>query len=268
MLLKKYIDSVFSLNLEDIKNETIEDVILHFHAKNLKRMYILKNNKAVYAITPKEIVDFFINYDIKQNIYEFLKNKENLEYFDVKKNIIDAYYEMRKKNLDFIPVCEDGQFIGEIDFNILNLKISYIVIKDELTDAYNKKYFDVIVEEYSDFDKPLGIIFIELENLSVYEGLYGVNFSQEVIKNFANTIKNSIRKIDFVFRWDNQFRIIIFNDLEVSSKVFTRIQTNLKNLMIDGICLPFKISFSHVPQLKEDILLAIESCEEELIKRD
>ena len=268
MFLKEYIDQIFAMDLNEIRNLSIEDVILHFHAKNLKRMYILDKDKVVFVITPKEIVEFFISYDIKQNAYEFLKNKEPLECFDAKKHIIDTYYEMRKRNLDFMPVCENDKIIGEVDFNILNLKISYIVIKDELTDVYNKKYFDVIIEEYSDFNKPIGIIFIELENLSIYEGLYGVNFSQEVIKNFANTIKYSIRKIDFVFRWDNQFRIIIFNNLEVTSKIFIRIQTNLKNLITDDMHLPFKMSFSHIPEMQDDILLALESCEEKLIKRN
>ena len=266
MFVKEYIDPVFSMDLEEIRYMSIEDLILHFHAKNLKRFYITHNQKVIFVITPKEIVDFFVNHDIKKNAYEFFKDKEPLECFDGKKHIIDVYYEMRRENLEFMPVCENGEFIGEIDFNVLSLKISYIVIKDELTGVYNKKYFDVIVEEYSDFDKPLGMIFVELEDLSIYEGLYGVNFSSDAIKEFANTIKNSVRKIDFVFRWDNQFRIIIFHDLEVTSKVFERIKTKLKNLKIEEISIPFKMSFSHVPELQEDILLAIQRGEEELIK--
>ena len=268
MFLKEYIDQVSTMNLKEIKDMSIEDLILHFHAKSAKRFYIIHNQKVIFVITPKEIVDFFVNHDIKKNAYEFFKNKEPLECFDGKKHIIDTYYEMRKRNLDFMPVCENDKIIGEVDFNILNLKISYIVIKDELSGVYNKKYFDVIIEEYSDFNKPIGIIFIELENLSIYEGLYGINFSQEVIKNFANTIKSSVRKIDFVFRWDNQFRIIIFNDLEITSKIFTRIQTNLKNLITDDMHLPFRSSFSHIPEMQDDIFLALEKCEEELIKRD
>ena len=268
MFLKEYIDSAYSVNLENIKELTIEDIILQFHAKNLKRIYLLKNNLPVFVITPKEIVDFFIKGNIKQNIYEFLKETDPIGCFDGKKHIIDAYYEMRKDKLDFIPVCENGKFIGEIDFSVLSLKISYIVIKDELSGVYNKKYFDVIVNEYTDFNKPLGIIFIELKDLSIYEGLYGMDFSGKVIKNFAQEIQNSVRKIDFVFRWDNQFRIIIFNNLEISAKIFSRIQNRLKTLETDSIHIPFKMCFSHVPEMQDDILLALQSCEEELIKRE
>ena len=269
MFLKEYIDPAFTMNLEEIKDMSIEDVVLQFHAKNLKRIYILKDKLPVFVITAKEIVDFFVNENIKQNIYEFLKDKDYINYFDAKKHIIDAYYEMRKNKSEFIPVCENDVFIGEVDFNILSLKISYIVIKDELTGVYNKKYFDVIINEYSDFNKPLGIIFIELKDLSIYEGLYGIKFSSQIIKNFAKEIQKNVRTIDFVFRWDNKFRVIIFNNLEISAKIFSRIQTKLKTLKTDDdIHLPFKMSFSHVPEMEDDIILALENCEEELIKRE
>ncbi len=266
MFLKEYIDKAFTMDLEKIKEMSVEDIILQFHVKNLTRVYILNENRPVFVITSKEIVNFFLNHDIKQNIYKLLKDKKPLDCFNAKKHIIDTYYEMRKENLDFMPVCENGKFIGEVDFNVLNLKISYIVIKDELTGVYNKKYFDVIIDEYADFDKPLGIVFIELKDLSVYEGLYGVDFSRKIIKKFAKEIQKSVRKIDFVFRWDNQFRIIVFNNLEITSKIFSRIQVKLKILEIDNIKIPFKMSFSHIPEMQNDIILALESCEEELIK--
>ena len=165
----------------------------------------------------------------------------------------------------FMPVCEEGEFIGEVDFDTLSLKVSYIVIKDELTGLYNKKYFDVLVEEYRNFDKPMGLIFIEIRDLSIYEGLYGIEMSQKILKTFGNVLQNSVRKIDFVFRWDNQFRIITFNDLEITSKIFSRIQSRLNSLKIDDIHISFKMCMSHIPQLQDDILLAIESCEEQFI---
>ena len=267
MFLKEYIDQAFTMNLEEIKDMSIEDLILHFHAKNLKRIYILKNNLPLFVITPQEIVNFFVNFDIKKNVYEFFKDKDYIECFDAKKHIIDVYYEMRRENLEFMPVCENSKFIGDIDFSVLSLKISYIVIKDELSGVYNKKYFDVIINEYTDFNKPLGIICIELNDLSIYEGLYGVEFASLVIKNFAKEIQKSVRKIDFVFRWDNQFRVIIFNNLEISAKIFSRIQMKLKNLKTDDINMPFKMSLSHVPEMEDDIILALENCEGELIKR-
>jgi len=104
--------------------------------------------------------------------------------------------------------------------------------------------------------------------LPVYEGLYGLETGEKIIKQFAKTISSSVRKIDFVFRWDNEFRIITFNDLEKTSIIYERIKENLSILEIDALKIPFNSCMSHVPELQNNILSAIEECEEKLIKRD
>ena len=268
MNLKDYIDKAETIDIEELKNKTLSDLIAKFHVKNILRMYILKENKPIYVFTPKEIVDIFLNNIQDKNAYEYLKEKSYLECFDSNLHIIDVYYQMRKNNKLFMPVCENGNFIGEIDFQTLSLKITFIVIKDPLSGVYNKKYFDVIIEEYKDFNKPLGFIFIEIKDLPIFEGLYGVDMVNEIIKTYAEYIKNSVRNIDFVFRWDNQFRIIIFNNLEVTAKVFERIKNRLENLKINDIKIPFNICMTHIPEINYDILMAVEECEERLIKRD
>jgi len=265
MLIKEYIDKVESVNLYELQDKTLEDIFLIFHAKNLKRLYILKDKKPIFVLTPREIVDIFINKTEKSNAFDFFKNKDFLGCFESDKHVIDAYYEMRRDNMAFVPVCENGEFIGEVDFDTLSLKVSYIVIKDELTGLFNRKYFDVIIEEYKDFNKPLGLIFIEVKDLSIYEGLYGIDMSQKILKTFADVLKSSVRTIDFIFRWENQFRIITFNNLEITSKIFSRIQNKLETLKVNDIHIPFTMCMSHIPQLQSDIILALQHCEEEFI---
>jgi len=266
--IKDYLDKIESLELDEIKNKTLTDVIVKFHARHINRLYILKNKKPIFVLTPKEIVEIFLKNLQNTNAYEFFKDKDYLKCFYTNINIIDAYYQMRKDNLSFIPVCENDEIIGELDFNTFSLKITYFVIKDELTGVYNKKYFDVLIEEYNDIDKPMGLLFIEIKDLPIYEGLYGIDMIQSIIKSFAKVIVNSVRSIDFVFRWDNQFRVIIFNDLEITAKVFERINERLNNLEINGINIPFKICMTHVEEYNNDILLAIEEGERKLIERD
>ena len=267
MKVRKYVDEVMTFELDDLKDKTLEDLILKFHAKNLKRLYIVKNKKPIAVISPKEIISIFLNKEQAKNAYEYFKDKEDIRCFRGDENIVDVYYKMRKENISFIPVCDNGQIIGELDFDTLSLKISYIIVKDELTHVYNRKYFEVLMEEYNDFSKPLGIIFISIENLPVYEGLYGIEMGEKIIKGFADTIVRSVRKIDFVFRWDNEFRIITFNDLEKTTLIYERIKKNLSELEIDSLKIPFDTCIAHVPELQGDIFCAIEECEEKLIKR-
>jgi len=268
MQIKDYIDKIKTVDFEEIKNLKVEDLIYKFHAKKCEKLYLLKENKPVFVLEPKKIVDIFLHHQNEKTLEEFLSDKSFLKCFDSEMNIIDAYYQMRKENLEYIPVCENGTVIGEINFNILSLKISYIVIKDELTGVFNRKYFDVIIEEYNDFNKPMGLIFIEIQNLPIYEGLYGIETVHKIFKSYAEILKNSLRDIDFIFRLDNQFRIIIFNNLEITIKIVERIKDKLNNFTIEGIHIPYKLSFSHIPELENNIISAIEECERKLIERD
>jgi len=265
-MIKDYVDKIEAVELEELKNKTLTDVIAKFHVKNINRFYILKNKKPIFVLTPKKIVEIFLKNLQNQNAYNFFKDNEYLKCFDINIHIIDAYYEMRKENMDFVPVCENDGIIGELDFNTFSLKITYFVIKDELTGVYNKKYFDVLIEEYNEFNKPVGLIFIEIKDLPIYEGLYGVDMVYKIIRLFAKTITNSVRNIDFVFRWDNQFRVIVFNNLEVTAKVLERIKHKLNNLEVDGIKIPFKICMTHTEEYNNDILMAVEEGERKLIK--
>jgi len=267
MKIKNYVDNVQTIDFEEIKNLKIEDLIYKFHKEKYKKLYVLKENKPNFVLDYKKIVELFINNQIKKPV-EILLNKDYLKCFDAEMNIIDTYYQMRKENLEFVPVCENGKIIGEIDFNILSLKIFYIVVKDELTGVFNKTYFDVIIEEYNDFKKPIGIIFIEIQNLPIYEGLYGVEITDEILKDYAKILSNTLRDIDLIFRVDNQFRIVIFNTLEVTIKIIERIKNKLDNLKIKDIHIAYKISFSHIPEMYNDIISAIEDCERQLIERD
>ena len=183
--------------------------------------------------------------------------------------ILDAYYYMRSNNLAHIPIInKNNELIGELTFKTISLKITDIVIKDPLTGLYNKKYFDVLMEEYNEFNKPVGIIFIEFTNLNILEGFYGIDVTEKLIKLYAKTLKSSVRDIDFTFRINNQFRVLTFNSLEVTDKILKRVKNNLQNVEYQEIKANFEISFSHVPEIDNNILLALESCEKKLIKRN
>ncbi len=268
MKVEKYVDRINWIDLLELQNKTLEDLILIFHAKHLQRLYIVKNKKPIGVISPQNIIDIFLDKKQMLNAFEFFRNNNYMKCFNVNDNIVDAYYKMRKENIDFIPVCNNNEIIGELNFETLSLKISYIVIKDELTHVYNRKYFEVIIQEYNDFNKPMGIIFIKIDNLPVYEGLYGVEMAEKIIKEFSKTILCSVRKIDFVFRWDNEFRIITFNDLEKSTIIYERLKEKLSKIEINTLHIPFKCCISHVPELLNNILSAVDDCEEKLIERE
>jgi len=270
MTLENYMDNVCMKEISDLKNKTISDLIAYMYKCESNTFYIVNNQEPVYIFTNTDIFEIFMKNLLDEKIEEYIKkHPKELKKLPIFTNILDAYYFMRSNKLKHIPIVDkNGKLTGEISFKTLSLKIADIVIKDPLTGLFNKKYFDVILEEYNEFNKPLGIIFIELVNINILEGFYGPDKVNELIKKYAEVIKKSVRDIDFVFYIDKRFKILTFNNLEITDKIANRIKSKLEKTDIDGIQVPFKIVFSHVPELEVNILTAIESCENKLIERN
>jgi len=270
MIISDYIEKAHFKELNDLKNKTISDLIAIMKQYECHSFYITNNKYPIYVFTFSDILDIFTKNKLNENVYDYInKNKKRIKTISITSNILDAYYYMRSNNLTNAPVInKNNELIGELTFKTISLKITDIVIKDPLTGLYNKKYFDVLIEEYNEFDKPIGIIFIEFTNLNILKGFYGIDIIEKLIKLYAKTLKNSVRDIDFTFRINNQFRILTFNNLEITDKILKRVKNNLQNVEYQEIKANFEISFSHVPEIDDNILLALENCEKKLIKRN
>ena len=270
MTLKNYLEQVCYKEFEDIKEKTLSDIIAYMHKCDSLTFYITQKNKPVYIFTSTDMLDVFVKNLLNVTVYEYIKNNpKELKKLSINTNILDAYYFMRSNKLKHIPVInKKEELIGEVSFRLLSLKIADIVIKDQLTGLFNQKYFDVLLEEYNEFNKPLGLIFIELKNLNILEGFYGPDTVVELVRVYANAIKSCVRDIDFVFRIEDQFRVLTFNGLDITDKIVKRIKSKLENTEYEGIKVAFEVVFSHVPELEENVLSAIESCERKLIERN
>jgi len=267
--LKNYVDPIFTKEFHEIKNKTLEDVIAYFQAKKCPRLYVVERNRPLYVFTPAEIVDIFMQNKKDQKIEDYIKeNKKDIFTLKSDLHIIDAYNDMRKKRVEFAPVEENGEIIGEVSFDTLGLKIGLIAVKDPVTDVYNQKYFQVMLDEYNELEKPIGIIMIKLENISLLESLYGHDFKVKALKKFAEVIKKSVRDVDFIFRVDDKFIILTFTDFEILLKIVSRIKEALKDVEVDDFKIPYKIAYSHVPEMENNILIALDNCERKLIERD
>jgi len=260
MDIRKYTDEVYLKDYNEVSDKNLYEIIYELLKKDYERIYLIKDKKPYGVIAPIQLLKFCVLEEKLDNLIS-----TDLYILDASTNIIDAYNKMRRDRVRYALVVDGDEIIGELDFKTLSLKISYIVIKDSITYVFNERFFGVVVEQYTYIDKPIGVIMIKLENISIYESLYGVEFVNQIYKTFAKTIQKSRRDIDFVFREDNIFKVLTFNNLEITTKIVERIKHNLETVEINGVKVPFKIVYSHVPELKSNILLAIEACERELI---
>jgi len=268
MVVENYIEKVCSKEIDQIKEKTISDLIAYMHSCESSTIYITKNGEPVYVFTNTDIFEIFMHTNFELIILKYIEdNPKEIKYVLSHSNILDAYYYMRKYKFKHLPVVDENKkLIGEISFRLISSKLADIVIKDPLTGVYNQKYLDVLLEEYNEMEKPLGIIFIEILNLNIIESFYGIEVVNDIYKLFAMNLKQSLRDIDFVFRNKNIFKILTFNDLEVTDKIIKRLKSKLDNIEFNGNKISYKVAFSHVPELENNVLSAIDFCEKKLIE--
>jgi GGDEF domain-containing protein len=266
MTIEKYIEKVFFKEYNEIANLSVKQLISSLHKSKIESLYITKDKFPVYLFESIDFLDVFLNNELNKYVIDYIKNHPKKIYIlEYNTNIIDAYYYMRSNNLKKTAVIKNNELIGEISFETVSSKIANIIIKDPLTDVFNEKYFEIFVEEYKDFDKSIGIIYINIKNIGIIESIYGEEKVNELLKNIVLKLKNLVRDIDLVFRNDFRFKIIIFNSLEVTKKVVDRIKKVLDEFEINGMKVNYSIAYSHIPELQNSILLAIDDIENKLI---
>jgi len=266
MNIKEYVEKVFYKEYDSIKNEPITNLIFLLEKNNLDSIYITKDNYPIYVFELMDLLLLYSHNEFNITLEEFInKYPKKLEVLDVYMNIIDTYSYIRSNNLKKIAIVENNKLIGEINPKIISIIIADMLIKDKITGLYNANYFDVLVKEYQDFHNNLGIIYIDVSNLAIVEELYGKDKLDKILIAIARELEKLVRDIDFVFRIDYQFRIITFNSLEITKKIVDRIKSSLDKMEVDEIKVHYSLAFSHVPELENNILIALEDLKRKLI---
>jgi len=256
-------------DLNEMKNYTLKDVAKELYNRcHRETYYILYKGKPVHYFYVKELLKLLTEGKGELSLVAYLRNNRTPPILlSGATNIFDAYNYLRKYRANYALVVESGKVIGEVQFRTLTWQIIDTLIKDPLTGLYNYHYFNILIERYKDIEKPMGIILVEIENLEIIERFQSATLVNKILKQVADTILHSVRNIDFVFRIDNRFTVMLFQPLEVIKKVEERIQNRLNDLEVDGVSIRFKIAYSHVPELKETILMAIDDCERKILKQ-
>lgn len=104
-----------------------------------------------------------------------------------------------------------------VDFVFFKIqeKLSLISSTDALTKIYNRRKIDEVLQLQLDKDKfnnNLSVAILDIDNFKIINDTLGHLAGDEVLKIFANTLRNNLRNSDFVGRWGGEEFIIIFPD--------------------------------------------------------
>jgi diguanylate cyclase (GGDEF)-like protein len=126
-----------------------------------------------------------------------------------------------------------------------------LVIKDDLTDSYNRRYFETALEDELQRTKRYGthlsLIFLDLDNLKAINNQHGHYIGSKTLQEVAHRVILTVRGIDKVVRYGgDEFCIILpETDIEGANRVAERIRQNVAQapfLTQEGLSLRMTVS--------------------------
>ena len=202
MLLNSLARIVDRYALCDIENDTYE-----YHERLARRLYPERGSykDLVEAISNRyTLISEEENKDISEllsleNIYGKIKNERDFFKFECAEKNSKLFLSMT-----IIPArWEDGrltqyllvsQNIGEMH------RMADLANTDMLTELYNKRYFETIMNMRAQRGKAFALIFMDLDFFKPVNDIYGHPVGDEVLRNVGKRIINSIRTADYAFR--------------------------------------------------------------------
>jgi len=226
-----FIDNV---HLIDVKNNfSIIEIASMFLEQGLDSFIVVENKKPIYIITQTDLIYlFFKNYQnktLREIIEKFPKKILTINKND---DVYKAYKIMRGAGVEhLIVVNENGEVIGELHNKDIVMKFVEYALKDEMTGLNNKRFLETIIKRYNKTDAKIGAIFIDIDDFKYFNDTFGHEVGDDVIKSVAEKIKESIREIDFAFRYGgDEFLVLIFNQekeivLKIANRIFDKINS-------------------------------------------
>lgn len=119
-------------------------------------------------------------------------------------------------------------------------KLEDMVNFDGLTNVYNHRYFQDKLKEKVEIgrkeNKPVSMIFIDIDYFKHYNDLYGHQKGDNILRELAEIVTKSVREKDIVARYGGEeFAVILEDTTEKETlEVAERIRANVEETYFDG----------------------------------
>jgi len=116
----------------------------------------------------------------------------------------------------------------------------HLVNFDNLTQAYTRTFFTNnikrIIHEIAVTNNLLvGIAIFDVDNFKKVNDTYGHDIGDKVLKNIVNSVKNSIRRDDFLIRWGGEEFLLIMavSNINELFNIIDQTRINISNMLTD-----------------------------------
>lgn len=156
--------------------------------------------------------------------------------------------------VNIMPIEENGKIIGAIEIftqdsptvydDDLVERLSGIAMHDALTGLPNRRYIESFlsykIEEFRRFNKPVAVLFADIDNFSRFNNEHGHDMGDAVLVNIAESIRGMTRKNDLVGRWGGEEIVGVYSickpyDAPILAEKFRKIIADTQVLHHDEV---------------------------------
>lgn len=119
-----------------------------------------------------------------------------------------------------------------------NEKLKKLVITDELTGAFNRRFMlekiDIEIQRYYNTESTFSLIMVDIDDFKLINDHLGHNVGDNVLKSFVEIIQSRIRKSDTLARWGGEEFIILLPDTKQSDAI--EVAENIR-IQLNHVCM-------------------------------
>ena len=195
--------------------------------------------------------------------------KERLEFIELKGTVEEAFKEKYPTKLKIdngyaysIPLLSPKKCIGILHVNVEHLltaeeielinstvtplaialenaflykSVENLAIRDGLTNMYNHRYFQEVLDDYVEkakkYNRNLSLVMLDIDNYKKYNDIYGHQVGDLLLKKVAEVLQSNLRQEDIISRYGgDEFTIILPNtDVEDARNIMEIIRETISD---------------------------------------